>query len=114
MSNTQCPFDLMGRQRRFDQEGIAIEKFLEAAEHIKSIDAEQHRQSNQLHEQTDQLKAHNESFKELNARMEQEAKERELGDRKNRRITIFAVILTCVLTFFFDHIFDLYHFLFQG
>lgn len=114
MDQLHTSIDIMGHQRRWEQEGEALSRFLEATEHIKSIDEEQHRQSNQLRDQTDQLKAHNRLFEEMNTEMEKESIAREAGDRKNRRITIIAVLLTCFLTFFLDHIFDIFHLLFPG
>ena len=96
------------RQAAMDK---AVQMWIEAADHIKSIDEEQIRQSNQLRDQTDQLKAHNLSFQKLNVQLEQEAKSREVGDRKNRRFTLIVAIITCLLTFTLEHIGGIIRFL---
>lgn len=114
MNQPNCAFDVSGHQQRWEQEGVAIKQFLDATEHIKSMDEELHRHNEQLQSQTDQLKAHNDNFRALNRQLKRESADREKGDKQNRRVTIIAVLLTCFLTFFLDHIFDLYHLLFRG
>lgn len=114
MNNPHCIFDVSGHQQRWEQEGAAIRQFMDASEHIKNMDEELHRHNEQLQSQTDQLKAHNDNFQALTRQLKQESAEREKGDKQNRRITIIAVLLTCFLTFFLDHVFDLYHLLFHG
>lgn len=91
------------RNRQLAQDE-AIRKWLEAADHIKSIDQEQYRQSNQLRDQTDQLKAHNQSLDKLNAQLENEAKAREQEDRRNRRFTFAMCFMTAALTLVVDNI----------
>lgn len=110
MNNQNCSIDVMGRQRRWEQEGVAIKKFLEAAEHIKSMDEELNHHNVQLQSQTDQLKAHNENFRALNRQFEQESIDRKEGDRSGRRFTIWSVIIGCLLTYILDHIMEIYNF----
>ena len=66
--------------------------------------------SEKIGEHTGQLSVHSEQLKVLNDHLVSESKEREKGDKDNRRFTLIMAIFTCLLTFALDHISDIAQF----
>lgn len=90
MPNIQPGFDVTGRQRRWEQEGKALDKFLEASEHIKNMEAQLNRQANQLEE-------HNKIFSEYGIKLQLESAERRKADRSSRWFSVLMALLSFVL-----------------